>query len=316
MKETLLSTLVTEKPNVKWEDVAGLFKAKEALKECVVLPMMFPQLFEGRALWKGILLYGPPGTGKSYLAKACATEAKSTFYSVSASNIVSKWMGESEKLVRALFDLARSTKPSVIFIDEIDSLMTARSEGENEATRRLKTEFLVQMQGVGNDETGILVLGATNIPWALDPAVRRRFQKKIYIPLPDYDARISMLKMNIKRIKHNLTEDDFKELCKLSDGFSGSDLSTLNSEAIMEPVRKCVNSTHFRKVGQYWHPCNKNDEGALETSIYKLPEPHNLKNPDVCKDDFIKALDKIKATVSKADLENQIIFTKEFGQEG
>jgi vacuolar protein-sorting-associated protein 4 len=123
----LAGTLVTEKPNVKWSDVAGLDKAKEALQEAVILPMKFPQLFSGkRKPWKGILLYGPPGTGKSFLAKACATEAKGTFYSVSASNIVSKWMGESERLVRALFDVARKTKPSVIFIDEIDSLMSAR----------------------------------------------------------------------------------------------------------------------------------------------------------------------------------------------
>ena len=127
LKETLSGTIVTEKPNVKWSDVAGLDKAKEALQEAVILPMKFPQLFSGkRKPWKGILLYGPPGTGKSFLAKACATEAKGTFYSVSASNIISKWMGESERLVRALFDLARQSKPSVIFIDEIDSLMSAR----------------------------------------------------------------------------------------------------------------------------------------------------------------------------------------------
>ena len=134
------------------------------------------------------MLYGPPGTGKSFLAKACATEANGTFFSVSAADIMCKWMGESERLVKALFEMARKAKPAVIFIDEIDSLLSARGEGENEASRRIKTEFLVQMQGVGKDDTGILVLGATNIPWDLDPAVRRRFQKKIYISLPDEHA--------------------------------------------------------------------------------------------------------------------------------
>ena len=182
LKKQLEGCLVTEMPNVSWDDVAGLENAKQALKEAVILPIQYPQLFEGkRQPWKGILLYGPPGTGKSYLAKAAATETKGRFFSVSAANIVSKFMGESERLLKALFELARKNKPAVIFIDEIDSVLSARSEGENEATRRLKTEFLIQMQGVGKDDKGILVLGATNIPWGLDPAVRRRFQKKIYI---------------------------------------------------------------------------------------------------------------------------------------
>jgi vacuolar protein-sorting-associated protein 4 len=127
-------------------------------------------------------------------------------------------MGESERLVKSLFELARNTKPSVIFIDEIDSLMSSRSEGENDATRRIKTEFLVQMQGVGKDDEGILVLGATNIPWDLDPAVRRRFQKKIYISLPDEQARLVMLKLNLGDTPNTLTEDDLKELAALTEG--------------------------------------------------------------------------------------------------
>ena len=220
LMEALGGCVVTEKPNVKWEDVAGLERAKEALKEAVILPLRFPQLFTGkRKPWKGILLYGPPGTGKSFLAKACATESKGTFLSVSASNIVSKWMGESERLVRAMFDLARMNKPAVIFIDEIDSLMSARSEGENESTRRIKTEFLVQMNGVGKDDDGILVLGATNIPWDLDPAARRRFQKKIFISLPDFDARRAMLKMNLGNTASIITEDEFDEICNKIEGY-------------------------------------------------------------------------------------------------
>jgi vacuolar protein-sorting-associated protein 4 len=220
LKETLASCVVTEKPDVKWTDVAGLINAKSALQEAVILPMKFPQLFTGkRKPWKGILLYGPPGTGKSYLAKACATEAKGMFFSVSASNIVSKWMGESERLVKALFDIARKNRPGVIFIDEIDSLMSNRSEGENEATRRIKTEFLVQMQGVGKDDEGILVLGATNIPWELDPAVRRRFQKKIYIGLPDKEARLVMLKLNLGNTSNCLSDEDYEYLAEKTEGY-------------------------------------------------------------------------------------------------
>ncbi len=138
-----------EKPNVPWSDVAGLENAKESLKEAVILPIKFPHLFTGkRKPWRGILLYGPPGTGKSFLAKAVATEANnSTFFSISSADLLSKWLGESEKLVRNLFELARAHKPSIIFIDEIDSLCASRSDTESESARRVKTEFLVQMQG-------------------------------------------------------------------------------------------------------------------------------------------------------------------------
>lgn len=127
-------------------------------------------------------------------------------------------MGESERLVKNLFELARQNKPAVIFIDEIDSMVSARSDGENEATRRIKTEFLVQMDGVGKDDTGILVLGATNIPWDIDPAARRRFQRKIYIPLPDETARLAMFKLNVGNTPHAITDDDFKKLAEITEG--------------------------------------------------------------------------------------------------
>lgn len=166
---------MSEKPNVKWEDVAGLEFAKTSLKEAIILPSKFPDIFVGiRKPWKGILLYGPPGTGKTFLAKACATQANSTFFSISSSDLMSKYVGESEKMIKSLFEMAREKQPSIIFIDEIDSLAGARGEGENESSRRVKTEFMVQMQGVGNANAGgVLVLGATNLPWALDSAIRR-----------------------------------------------------------------------------------------------------------------------------------------------
>ena len=194
LRAGLTSAIVSDKPNVKWDDVAGLEQAKESLKEAVILPIKFPHLFTGkRTPWRGILLYGPPGTGKSFLAKAVATEAKGTFFSVSSSDLVSKWQGDSERcvrkfcrcrrvlmkcvtyrLVKQLFEMARENKPAIIFIDEVDSLAGTRNESESEGSRRIKTEFLVQMNGVGHDDTGVLVLGATNIPWQLDNAIKRR----------------------------------------------------------------------------------------------------------------------------------------------
>jgi vacuolar protein-sorting-associated protein 4 len=210
-----------EKPNIKWSDVAGLENAKESLKEAVILPIKFPQLFTGkRKPWRGILLYGPPGTGKSYLAKAVATEANnSTFFSVSSSDLLSKWLGESEKLVKNLFELARTHRPSIIFIDEVDSLCSARNDNESESARRVKTEFLVQMQGVSNDNNdNILVLGATNIPWSLDAAIRRRFEKRIYISLPEPAARKAMFKLHLGTTPTSLKEEDLTELANKSEG--------------------------------------------------------------------------------------------------
>jgi vacuolar protein-sorting-associated protein 4 len=318
LKESLASCVITEKPNVKWTDVAGLDKAKQALQEAVILPIKFPNIFTGkRKPWKGILLYGPPGTGKSFLAKACATEAKGTFYSVSASNIVSKWLGESERLVRSLFEMARQNKPSIIFIDEIDSLLSSRTgDNSNEATRRIKTEFLVQMQGVGKEDEGILVLEATNIPWDLDPAVRRRFQKKIYIPLPDEDARSLMVKLDLGDTPNSLTEDDIHELAVMTEGFSGSDIAVLTQDAIFEPIRRCQSAKFFKIEDGFYVPCSPSDEGAFKMTMNELPQPELLKPPIISKDDFIQALIKIKPTVSPSELKKHDIFTLEFGQEG
>lgn len=325
----LEGAIVMEKPNVKWSDVAGLEGAKEALKEAVILPIKFPHLFTGkRKPWKGILLYGPPGTGKSYLAKAVATEANnSTFFSVSSSDLVSKWLGESEKLVKNLFEMGRQHRPSIIFIDEIDSLCSNRSDNESESARRIKTEFLVQMQGVGNDNDGVLVVGATNIPWVLDSAIRRRFEKRIYIPLPEVNARLDMFKLNVRDTPHTLTENDFKSLAKGTEGFSGADIAVLVQDALMQPVRKVQTATHFKKVSgkcpsdasltsnDLLTPCSPGDPEAIEMTWNEVPGD-KLLEPKFTMEDMRLSMEKAKPTVNKNDLMKLEEFTKDFGQEG
>lgn len=325
---SLSDAILSEKPNVKWDDIAGLDAAKEALKEAVILPVKFPQLFVGkRKPWKGILLYGPPGTGKSYLAKAVATEADSTFFSLSSSDLLSKWMGESEKLVKTLFEMAREHKPAIVFIDEIDSLCSARGDNESESARRVKTEFLVQMNGVGNDTDGVLVLAATNIPWGIDPAIRRRFEKRIFINLPEAPARAKMFKIHLGSTPNTLTEEDFKKLGELTPGFSGSDISTLVRDAIMQPVRAVQTATHFKCVrgpsrkdpsvivDDLLTPCSPGDAGAVEMNWTQV-DGDKLLEPTVSMKDFLRSLKNAKPTVGPQDLEEHIKWTKEFGQEG
>eukprot|EP00731_Ephydatia_muelleri_P026335 Em0018g435a len=317
LKDQLSGAIVQEKPNVKWDDIAGLQVAKEALKECVIMPAKFPYLFTG--------MYG--GTGKSYLAKAVATEADSTFFSISSSDLVSKWLGESERLVKNLFELARANKPAVIFIDEVDSLCSARSDGENESTRRIKTEFLVQMQGVGIDNDGILVLGATNIPWGLDAAIRRRFEKRIYIPLPEEMPRRRLFELNIGDTRCNVNPEELGKLAKMTEGYSGADISIVVREALMMPIRKVPIATHFKNVqGQkpldhtqgvddLYTPCSPSDPSAIEMTWMEFPVD-KLLEPLIRFTDFETALAHTRPTVNENDLKQFVKFTEDFGQKG
>ncbi|EAL65222.1 hypothetical protein ACTFIW_001825 [Dictyostelium discoideum] len=325
--DSLSSSIVTTKPNVKWDDVAGLYQAKEYLKEAVIFPIKFPQMFTGnRKPWKGILLYGPPGTGKSYLAKAVATEISSTFFSISPSDIVTKWLGDSEKLVKQLFEMAREKNNSVIFIDEVDSLCSSRNDQESESARRIKTEFLIQMNGVGNDSDGILVLAATNIPWGLDLAIRRRFEKRIYIGLPEPQARAKMFQIHIGSTPNTLVQADYKKLADLTEGYSGSDIGSLVKDAIMQPVRAVQCATHFKQIRapsredpsvmtDYVTPCSPGDPLAQEMTWMDI-DPTKLKEPEITIADCLKSLRVIKPSVNKADLDRYVEFTNDFGQDG
>ncbi|KAI0024089.1 AAA-domain-containing protein [Xylariomycetidae sp. FL0641] len=304
--KAIVNEIVVQGDEVHWSDVAGLEIAKNALREAVVYPFLRPDLFMGlREPARGMLLFGPPGTGKTMLARAVATESKSTFFSISASSLTSKYLGESEKLVRALFGLAKIMAPSIIFVDEIDSLLSQRSgSGEHEATRRIKTEFLIQWSDLqraaagretgsngmdGGDPNRVLVLAATNLPWAIDEAARRRFVRRQYIPLPEPETRATQLKNLLSQQKHNLTDADIAALVDMIDGFSGSDITALAKDAAMGPLRSL-------------------GDALLHMTMDQI-RPIELA-------DFEASLRTIRPSVSKEGLKEYEDWAKQFGERG
>merc|ERR1719411_2187326 len=284
-------------PDIKWGDIAGLHEAKALLQEAVVLPLIMPDFFKGiRRPWKGVLMVGPPGTGKTMLAKAVATECGTTFFNVSSSTLTSKYRGESEKLVRLLFEMARFYAPSTIFIDEIDSLCSRRgSESEHEASRRVKSELLVQMDGMSSEANEpckiVMVLAATNFPWDIDEALRRRLEKRIYIPLPTLEGREALLKINLKEV--NVEEGlDLRSISRKLGGYSGADITNVCRDASMMSMR--------RKIA------------GLRPSEIRNLDRDELDLP-VTKRDFIEAISKCNKSVSKEDLDKYEKWMEEFG---
>ncbi|XP_024010899.1 spastin isoform X2 [Eutrema salsugineum] len=272
--EMINTTIVDRSPSVKWDDVAGLDGAKQALLEMVILPTKRRDLFTGlRRPARGLLLFGPPGNGKTMLAKAVASESQATFFNVSASSLTSKWVGEAEKLVKTLFQVAISRQPSVIFMDEIDSIMSTRSTNENEASRRLKSEFLIQFDGVtSNPDDLVIVIGATNKPQELDDAVLRRLVKRIYVPLPDSNVRKLLFKTKLKSQPHSLSGGDIDKIVRETEGYSGSDLQALCEEAAMMPIRELganILTIQANKVRPLRYDDFRRSMGVIRASLSK-----------------------------------------------
>lgn len=245
--KTIKSDLYIDPSNLHsttWNDIAGLKDAKQALQEAAILPLMRPDLFSGLRRPRNILLYGPPGTGKTLLVKAVAHESSCVLFVCTASAMTSKWHGEGEKLLRTLFQVARAAAPSIIFVDEMDALLSSRkSNGEHEASRRFKTEFMTNMDGIvknGGDDNGkhLLLIAATNCPWDIDSAVLRRFPRRIYVPLPDPTTRKALLENLLNKAGDTqLSKADIKAVAKRLGGFSGSDIASIASEASFGPIR-------------------------------------------------------------------------------
>ncbi|KAK8761869.1 hypothetical protein V5799_026866 [Amblyomma americanum] len=287
--ELIKNEIMDNGPGIHWDDIAGLEFAKQSVKEMVVWPMLRPDIFTGlRQPPKGLLLFGPPGTGKTLIGKCIASQAGATFFCISASSLTSKWVGEGEKMVRALFAVARSCQPAVVFIDEIDSLLSQRSESEHESSRRIKTEFLVQLDGASTKgDERLLIVGATNRPKELDEAARRRLAKRLYIPLPERAARRQMVCRLLAQVEHSLNEDDIDRVASLTQGYSGADMALLCKEAALGPIRSLSFETLQHIEAQQVRP--------------------------VAFQDFEEALCQVRASVSSDDLHGYVEWNSTYG---
>eukprot|EP00252_Welwitschia_mirabilis_P027239 TRINITY_DN929_c0_g1_i1.p1 TRINITY_DN929_c0_g1~~TRINITY_DN929_c0_g1_i1.p1 ORF type:complete len:385 (-),score=79.27 TRINITY_DN929_c0_g1_i1:282-1436(-) len=257
--------------DVTFDSVGGLEGIKQDLHEMVILPLQRPNLFtRGKLLspQKGILLYGPPGTGKTMLAKAIAKEARAAFINVKLSTLMSKWFGESQKLVSALFSLAYKLQPSIIFIDEVEGFLGHRHSGECEASATIKTEFMSLWDGLTTDQNArVMVIGATNRPEELDDAIIRRLPKAIEVGLPNCEERAKILKVILR--DEDVDDDiDYNHLASLCEGYSGSDLKELCKRAAYIPIRELLeNEKNGRLVSELPRPLRQADfENTLKTS--------------------------------------------------
>jgi katanin p60 ATPase-containing subunit A1 len=301
LAEMIERDILDKNPSVHWSDIAGLSEAKRLLEEAVVLPRLMPEFFRGiRRPWRGVLMFGPPGTGKTLLAKAVATECGTTFFNVTATTLGSKWRGESEKLVKLLFEMARFYAPSTIFIDEIDSMASKRaSEGEHEASRRVKSEMLIQMDGVGataasaadEEPKQVMVLGATNFPWQLDDAIIRRLEKRIYIPLPDKEACREILRINLKEVRVDPSVD-MEALAAKLEGYSGADLTNVCRDASLMGMRRRI--------------------GGLTTEQIRSLDKEEMDIP-VSQVDFDQAISKINSSGNRDEIAKYDKWMAEFG---
>ncbi len=333
LEEMLKQSTLTPIGNVTMADVVGHNELKMRVKEAIVLPFVFPELYTGQGQPRAALMFGPPGNGKTTIAKAAAHAAnaasnegcqKVQFFSVSCTDLTSAYVGESGKRVKAFFSMIRKNKPCLVFIDELEAIFSARLAQECQSTLQAKSELLVQMNTEREDNDSVFFLGATNVPHMLDKAFVRRFQKLFYLGMPWHEHRLAILEKCLKLYPNSIVQVERKKIASFTRGYSGADIARLVSEAGLFPVRKVYTASHFTKTRiivrctnkacQKWHPCHDSAPGAVAVTYIELDKDSVCK-PKVTYYDLLASLSKLGKTVTPESLTPYVDFCKEFSLE-
>lgn len=298
--------------DVPWESIAGLDSVKKQLKMSIELPRLHPQLYSTRQA-TSVLLYGPGGTGKTLLSEAIATATDGAYFSLSSADIMSKWVGDSEQNVRNLMREASSCGECVFFIDEVDSLMSNRGDGDSHSTRSIKSVMLVEIQKL-LECPDVIFVAATNRPWDIDPSFLRRFTSKVYIPLPDEDDRFELLKYRLGQpeMLHNVREEEMRDIARVTKMYSGSDLSSVLKEASEICKMELIDETHFsvdKETGMY------SIHGDVHIKWDAIPSGMLAPNP-ITASHLRRAMLHQKAGATKDTLERYQEWTELYGASG
>ena len=314
--------VVTTSPNVTFDQIVGLENTKKIIEAALIWPTKYGKFYEANKTqpMNSMLLYGPPGTGKTQLAKAVATEMKSCFITVNSSDVMTKWQGESEQKINLIFKVARERAPTVIFFDEVDGLFSSRNEGSSsETSNKVKNEILVNMSGFQQDaKKTLFIMAATNNPGNIDIAFVRRFEQRLYIPLPEEITRKEMFRKKLLESVNALTDDDYAAAAKATENYSGADIETVVKHVKESALRKYADASEFVVEDNLYIPAKyaaSADAERIEMTMGSLTQDQ-MKVLPIVLEDLLLSIEKNKPSISVADLKKYESYTATFGQSG